>query len=366
MRNRTKWRLWLSLYLLGLVATVTRANPYADVDWERWQQHRANLHTHTTMSDGRLTPAEAIDRYREMGYSVLALTDHDTVGPGTNYEDPNKAETTWPWQRFERDPAALGMVAIEGNEISQVHHIGSYFTGYGNPEVQSAEQVLDEIGQRGGLAVMFHPGRYDYTAEWYVGLFSRFTHLVGIEVCNRADQYPWDFGLWDEILQASMPDRPVWGFANDDMHQKEAIGRSWEVLLLPEHTAEQVRKAMITGRFYFSMVYEAGQPAPTIQSIRVDEEAGTITIKADDCQQIYWISCGRIVQRGPTFEAKNARGAERYVRAHLRGQYGNTYTQPFRLPLRQTSTDRAIGDESESTPEPTPQASPTPKAQPSE
>ena len=160
-----------------------------------------------------------------------------------------------------------------------------------------------------------------------------------------------------------MPDRPVWGFANDDMHRKEAIGRSWEVLLLPEHTSEQVRKAMTNGRFYFSMAYEAGRPAPAIQSIRVDEEAGTIAIKADGCQQIYWISCGRIVSRGATFKMKKARRAERYVRAHLRGQYGNTYTQPFSLPLRQTSKDRATEDKSNATSEPSSPASPAPKTQ---
>ena len=174
MNDGTKWSLRFSLCLLGFVATLAWANPYADVDWERWQQHRANLHTHTTMSDGRLTPAETIDCYRELGYTVLALTDHDTVGPGTNYEDPKKAETTWPWQRFQRDPAALRMVAVEGNEVSQVHHICSYFTGYGNPDVKSEEQVLDEIGQRGGLAVVCHPGRYDYPPDWYCGLLSRF------------------------------------------------------------------------------------------------------------------------------------------------------------------------------------------------
>ena len=31
-------------------------NPYAGVDWTRYQQHKANFHTHTTMSDGSGTP----------------------------------------------------------------------------------------------------------------------------------------------------------------------------------------------------------------------------------------------------------------------------------------------------------------------
>ena len=37
---------------------------------------RGNLHTHSTRSDGVLTPAEVCRRYRAMGYDFLALTDH--------------------------------------------------------------------------------------------------------------------------------------------------------------------------------------------------------------------------------------------------------------------------------------------------
>jgi hypothetical protein len=39
-----------------------------------------DLHTHTTASDGRCTPAQLVDRARTAGVTVLAVTDHDTVG----------------------------------------------------------------------------------------------------------------------------------------------------------------------------------------------------------------------------------------------------------------------------------------------
>jgi predicted metal-dependent phosphoesterase TrpH len=45
-----------------------------------------DLHLHTTMSDGRLAPAELVRRAAAAGISVLAVTDHDTmagVGPAT-------------------------------------------------------------------------------------------------------------------------------------------------------------------------------------------------------------------------------------------------------------------------------------------
>lgn len=40
----------------------------------------ADLHTHSTASDGLLTPTQLVESAREKGLSVIAITDHDTVG----------------------------------------------------------------------------------------------------------------------------------------------------------------------------------------------------------------------------------------------------------------------------------------------
>ena len=41
--------------------------------------YKANLHCHTTFSDGDLTPAEVKKIYSEKGYSIVAYTDHDIL-----------------------------------------------------------------------------------------------------------------------------------------------------------------------------------------------------------------------------------------------------------------------------------------------
>ena len=41
--------------------------------------YKANLHTHTTCSDGRKTPEEVKELYKSLGYSVVAYTDHDIL-----------------------------------------------------------------------------------------------------------------------------------------------------------------------------------------------------------------------------------------------------------------------------------------------
>ena len=40
------------------------------------KQYKANLHCHSTRSDGRLSPAELKALYRAQGYHILAITDH--------------------------------------------------------------------------------------------------------------------------------------------------------------------------------------------------------------------------------------------------------------------------------------------------
>ena len=41
--------------------------------------YKANLHSHTTVSDGAWTPEEAKENYKAQGYSILAYTDHDIL-----------------------------------------------------------------------------------------------------------------------------------------------------------------------------------------------------------------------------------------------------------------------------------------------
>lgn len=47
----------------------------------------ADLHTHTTASDGQLSPLELVSRAREAGVNILAITDHDTVSGAMTVAD---------------------------------------------------------------------------------------------------------------------------------------------------------------------------------------------------------------------------------------------------------------------------------------
>ncbi|MEJ6951445.1 PHP domain-containing protein [Natronospora cellulosivora (SeqCode)] len=285
-----------TLSVVGQDNLIVINNPYEGVDWVNWEQHKANLHTHTTESDGNTGPAGVIDRYYDLGYTILSLTDHDTyqTEPIKHPGQAGPLQTTWPWQKFDRDPDELGMVAIEGNEISRTHHLGSFFNDYGGG-TNSEQTALVEIAERNGLAMFYHPGRYDRSLEWYLEYYREHDHLIGLEVYNQGDKYPDDRELWDQILNTLMPERPVWGFSNDDMHRVENhLGRNFNIFVLEELNDENVRKAMVNGNLYFVYTPRVGDPFPKIEEVIVNDNG--ISLKVDEYKEITWISSNSAVE----------------------------------------------------------------------
>lgn len=51
------------------------------------RQYKANLHCHSTISDGALTPEELKTAYAEKGYAVLAYSDHNKLVPHPELKD---------------------------------------------------------------------------------------------------------------------------------------------------------------------------------------------------------------------------------------------------------------------------------------
>lgn len=350
-----------------LISTVsckpkyTIVNPYESVNWKEDGRFKANLHTHTTRSDGSFSPQKVVDCYHDLGYDILALTDHNVL--------------TYPWQKFstfkvsngtlkrikegkldslprekvfvfeDRNPDTLGMIDIQAAEVTQHHHMGSYFNDHAGGVLKTVAESLDTITKKNGLAVLFHPGSYNssnnpkrpfHPIEWYADIFKRYDHLVGIEAYNNGNQ-PFHINRWDSILIKTMPDRSVWGFSNDDFHGGE-MGRNWNVFLLPELSSDEVRRGMENGLFYF--VYSPGglevASPPIIKSITVNSKRGIIQIEATGCKFIEWKSDNKVVHRGGSFNLNDFPEVNGYIRAELYESENGAMagTQPFGIRRR--------------------------------
>jgi hypothetical protein len=233
----------------------------------------------------------------------------------------------------DRDPADVGMLDVPGNEFSRHHHMGAYWTMHpgADTEIESLEATL----ALGGQTIMCHPGRYKQPVEWYVDLFERFDHLEGMEVYNQGDRYPRDRQKWDAVLTAIMPDRPVWGFSNDDMHKPAQLGRNWNILLLPDLSEESVRRGLDTGSFFFVYAPEGhtGPPPPVINSLTVDAREGSIRAEVSGHDRLEWISRGKVVHDGEELVLDKVPHVGGYVRLMVYGAGNKAVvgTQPFGL-----------------------------------
>jgi predicted metal-dependent phosphoesterase TrpH len=51
--------------------------------------YKANMHMHTTISDGKMTPEETKEAFLKEGYSIVAFTDHEIMVPHPELTDEN-------------------------------------------------------------------------------------------------------------------------------------------------------------------------------------------------------------------------------------------------------------------------------------
>ena len=101
--------------------------------------YKANLHCHTTNSDGSFTPEEIKKFYKEKGYSVIAFTDHDGLVPHPELEDKDFLplngyemeinEETDTEFRFKKT-CHMCLIAVEPDNLKQVcYHRERYLCG---------------------------------------------------------------------------------------------------------------------------------------------------------------------------------------------------------------------------------------------
>lgn len=310
-------------------------NPYEGVDWGSCLQLKSSLHVHTCNSQiewgapegTTVTPAEQIDRYTELGYDVLALTDHDHI--------------SYPWERFDRADSKL--VAIEGNELSKNDNMVSLFNDYVDREGMGPNNsdgffgCIEGVQSRNGVIYLAHPMRNGEIckADFATDVFARYPCVYGMEVLNVGQPGRNNsIGLWDAVLSNLMPDRQVFGSSSDDAHSTSMAGRGWTTVLVTERTPDEVRRALTTGTTLFSTPLTVQNPqgdVPHIESIKLSRRRCTVTIDATNCEQIEWVSMGRVVATGKTFDYAKTAGVGSYFRAVLTGRGGQTFTQPWAL-----------------------------------
>lgn len=285
--------------------TITLEHPYGDpaLPWLK-----GNLHTHTTNTDGALSPQDTAAAYAARGYDFLMFSDHDRF---TKTKD--------------LDPC--GMVLIPGNEITafgpHMLHVSAHRCV--GPE-KDRQTVIDAINIDGGFCIVCHPNWLEHYNHCDHDLLETWQDYAGIEiyngVCRRLEGSPIATDRWDRLLASG---RRVWGFANDDAHAQSDQGIAWNVIQADARKPAAVVRALREGRFYAST-------GVTIKSIRVDG-AKVYVDTADGQRCRVFTELGRLqaTAEGPsiTFEVPEDFPYS-YIRIECYGTGDDTaWTQPF-------------------------------------
>lgn len=314
--------------------------------------YKGNFHSHSTVSDGMLTPEQAVEVYKAHDYNFLSLSEHDIF---TNYGDRFNTEN------FIMIPSAELSVYLyrdKGtNERLKAHHLHAilgtsemqknakeplfrhleyipprkFFKTWTGPKV--CQEVADMIRDHGCVATYNH-------AIWSRVTADEFIHTEGIaayEIYNHntvlESNTGYDVTYWDQMLRNG---KHINAFASDDSHNEGLFEDScggWICIQAPELTHDAIVQNFIDGNYYSSN-------GPVINDWGVKDGKAWI-----DCSPVNHINfvAGNIINDGVTVLGKECedsltggeyklKGHEIYVRAEVVDKFGHTaWTNPIYL-----------------------------------
>ncbi len=295
---------------------MTYQNPFA----AKGRFYRGNTHTHTTLSDGVLSPADRCRAYREAGYDFLVITDHDVICdvsdlsqddflviPGVELHPPN------PYGGDTYHIVALGI--RQPIDARNMH----------------PNEVIAAVAAQGGLACLGHPYWCGHTLTDYAPLNGYFAIEVFNDTCRRGIGKGFSESHWDDIL-----DRlgPTVGIACDDAHKADAdVFGGWIMVKAPELSERAILQALQNGAFYSTQ-------GPQLHDIRVEQSGGGEPVVDVTCT-----SARSVIFKGRASTGEHCTGqngqllsharhvckpAEKYVRVELEDPAGKkAWSNPF-------------------------------------
>lgn len=245
-------------------------------------QFKANLHSHTNLSDGKLTPENLVKAYKDQGYSVLAITDHEAPYDHTELTTPDLLVLTGyeayirPSEKCAYDPFEreihMNLLAKDPHNTTYVNYNPAYCKYMPHEVAQSRkmagdlstrrytreyiQQFIDTAVEAGYLVTYNHPC---WSMEWEEDILS-YNHIFSLEIFNTnamlTSGYEHNISLYDKFLRRG---KFIGCHGSDDNHNKEPFDSimcdsfgSWTMILARELTYPAVIEALERGDYYAS------------------------------------------------------------------------------------------------------------------
>lgn len=197
--------------------------------------YRANLHTHTTKSDGKMTLEQIAGQYREAGYDILAITDHEKTSDVASLCTPDYLlisgmETHPAW----KDGMAYHIVCL------------NVPVGFDLSKEATPQDRIRRVREAGGVTLIAHP----YWCGMALNQIDDMQGTSGMEIYNNScGEYTNTSVYWDMALNAGRHIPSV--VAVDDEHGKASCS-GWTMIKATELTTEAVLDALRRGACYAS------------------------------------------------------------------------------------------------------------------
>lgn len=319
--------------------------------------YKANLHCHTTCSDGKCTPEQIKQIYRDHGYSIVAFTDHDVLLAHDELRD----ETFLPLHGYEMEineqkdgeyrfkkTCHICLIALEPDNLTQVcYHRTKYLFGNAPSfrdqirfdqslpdyeRVYSSEGITEIIrtARKAGFFVTYnHPEWSQESYPEYMGYHG----MNAMEICNYGcliegyDDY--NPRVYDDMLRGG---ERIYCTATDDNHNGRPVGHpkcdsfgGFTVIKAESLDYRAVTAALEAGHFYASQ-------GPEIRELYLED--GAVRIVCSPARKISLHTanrrCGSVVaEEGKslteaTFPITPADGYFRLTVEDHRGKPANT------------------------------------------
>jgi len=223
----------------------------------------ADLHIHSTFSDGKLTIPELVDFYGKRGFGAIAITDHlcemnTMLGVAASYLGHTLTPATFPiYQEILKSESVRAMelyrmVVIPGYELTKNSVLNSrsaHILALGATEFMTADgdavELCKAIRNQGALSVAAHPVSTRKIEKQTYHLWNRREELR-----NYMDAWEVASGpsLFHEVLDSGFP-----LLASSDLHHPKQI-RAWKTLFRCERhplaILEAIKKQELDFHFY--------------------------------------------------------------------------------------------------------------------
>ena len=221
----------------------------------RW--HRGNLHTHSTNSDGRTSPADVCAFYRARGYDFISLTDHFLE----NYQFPITDTTPYRSEGFTTILGAeLHAPATSLGENWHILAVGlpSDFAATGAEE--TGRQLAERAKAAGAYVAAAHPAWYDLTDQDILSLPAAGAIEIVNTTCAVANGKGDSTGYVDRLLSQGHYYQII---ATDDAHfHRPDWCCNWVMVRSESLDPASLLAALHAGHFYSSQGPEIFEVTP--------------------------------------------------------------------------------------------------------